>query len=556
MITKAGVPAHKVLLGVATYGRSFKMAQEGCDGPTCLFLGDRDNSPAKKGRCTDTAGYLANAEIFEQRDKGVTRRWTDATARSSYIVYEGTEWVAYMDDNNRQWRENQAMRLNFGGTIEWAVDLQEFLDDGGLDDTRGLLWTPRPRCRGTSPHDSLEALEKDDTIPSFCLPLYALEILRKMAARSLDHYDRLIESGYDSNFGKYRQAAMLSTRQEVETWVLANADKYFTCEVEHTYPCCSACPFCGGCVPDSENYLCQAKVITETTVTGPTACPPKREILVTTTGDVAFTFISDGKKKEFYDKILADFGVAEEKMALSRYRYKRHQEGEPHKDCESTWRDCVNAMYTDIPLAEDYFVSDVPNPREIMETGIERAADVPATLLGYEWGIRSGLLQDDASIVVDALTVPVLILGEAVKNMQEIYDIAEEIKDREDKDLILAVVQLVLLIVPFIGKLAGAMTATALYIRAVANLIGDFGLMAVDIYKITEAETDEDRAMLALGIGLTGIGSLTNIPSIRQAGELRKRTSMVSIGKITKSPDARRSRDAMDKAQTTCPRYA
>lgn len=90
MITKAGVPANKVLMGVATYGRSFKMAQAGCDGPNCLFLGDRDNSQAKKGRCTDTAGYLANAEIFEQIDKGYTRRWADSSTRANYLVYEGS----------------------------------------------------------------------------------------------------------------------------------------------------------------------------------------------------------------------------------------------------------------------------------------------------------------------------------------------------------------------------------------------------------------------------------------------------------------------------------
>ncbi|KFY83394.1 hypothetical protein V500_10074, partial [Pseudogymnoascus sp. VKM F-4518 (FW-2643)] len=39
MITKAGVASNKIVVGVTSYGRSFKMAQAGCTGPECLFTG-------------------------------------------------------------------------------------------------------------------------------------------------------------------------------------------------------------------------------------------------------------------------------------------------------------------------------------------------------------------------------------------------------------------------------------------------------------------------------------------------------------------------------------
>jgi hypothetical protein len=41
------------------------MAQAGCYGPDYTFNGDRLNSNTKKGRCTGTAGYIADAEIAE-----------------------------------------------------------------------------------------------------------------------------------------------------------------------------------------------------------------------------------------------------------------------------------------------------------------------------------------------------------------------------------------------------------------------------------------------------------------------------------------------------------
>lgn len=65
MITKAGVPGRKVIVGVTSYGRTYKMASAGCWGPQCNYLGDRINSPAKKGVCTGTGGYIADAEIGE-----------------------------------------------------------------------------------------------------------------------------------------------------------------------------------------------------------------------------------------------------------------------------------------------------------------------------------------------------------------------------------------------------------------------------------------------------------------------------------------------------------
>lgn len=76
MITKAGAASNKVVVGVSSYGRSFKMAQAGCDSEECKFTGSPRLSNAAKGRCTDTAGYISNAEIDEIIQSGnVNKKW-------------------------------------------------------------------------------------------------------------------------------------------------------------------------------------------------------------------------------------------------------------------------------------------------------------------------------------------------------------------------------------------------------------------------------------------------------------------------------------------------
>ncbi|KAF9692141.1 hypothetical protein EKO04_010185 [Ascochyta lentis] len=137
MITKAGVPGNKIVVGVTSYGRSFQMAEAGCWGPTCKFTGDRVTSYATPGRCTDTGGYIADAEINEiirggasgkRQNSRVTTQVLDTSSNSDVLVYDNDQWVGYMSESTKAVRTRLYASLGMGGTTDWASDLQEFRD--------------------------------------------------------------------------------------------------------------------------------------------------------------------------------------------------------------------------------------------------------------------------------------------------------------------------------------------------------------------------------------------------------------------------------------------
>lgn len=132
MITKAGVPAAKVLIGLPFYGRSFQLADPKCyrPGPTgCTFIGPE--SGAKPGRCTGEKGYLSNYEIKEIAATNPTARQYGDGEGGSVLVYDGDQWVSWMSEFNVRQRTEWVTGLNFGGTVVWAVDLEEDFGKGG-----------------------------------------------------------------------------------------------------------------------------------------------------------------------------------------------------------------------------------------------------------------------------------------------------------------------------------------------------------------------------------------------------------------------------------------
>ncbi|KAJ4244051.1 hypothetical protein NW762_014664 [Fusarium torreyae] len=110
-------------LGLAFYGRSFKLKDPSCSDPGCEFKGAGD-----KGRCTDTKGILSYREINEKRGPAGTFEGSftmhDKDAAVNYMVFGDNldDWVSFDTKETFEQKINYANDLGLRGLLIWAID--------------------------------------------------------------------------------------------------------------------------------------------------------------------------------------------------------------------------------------------------------------------------------------------------------------------------------------------------------------------------------------------------------------------------------------------------
>jgi chitinase len=208
MVTKAGVPSNKIMVGVSSYGRSFKMVDPSCTGLLCKFSGSPKISNAEPGECTATSGYIADAEIaslFENAEidgSGGVKTWFDDASDSNIMTWNGN-WVAYMDGFTKFTRTKWVKDLNFGGTSDWAVDLQEYRDGVDDDDDSDSDIPSVEDANCIQIYANLDALVADlDNVAGVCAAEYAVGTMGALLDETLKKYDD-IKKDYDGKFGYY-----------------------------------------------------------------------------------------------------------------------------------------------------------------------------------------------------------------------------------------------------------------------------------------------------------------------------------------------------------------
>ncbi|CAH1256761.1 CHIA, partial [Branchiostoma lanceolatum] len=112
-----GAPAEKLNLGIALYGRSFTLSS----GDTGLRAPTSGGGTA--AQYTQEAGYISYYEICSMLSSGAIRVF-DEEQKAPY-AFSGNQWVGYDDEESIGYKINFLKQEGLGGSMVWAVDLDD-----------------------------------------------------------------------------------------------------------------------------------------------------------------------------------------------------------------------------------------------------------------------------------------------------------------------------------------------------------------------------------------------------------------------------------------------
>ncbi len=486
MITKAGVPSNKVVVGISSYGRSFKMEKAGCTGPGCLYLGAYDDSAAQPGYCTGTAGYLAEAEIRQIRklgDSDLTEGYSyyeyyDEQSDTDVMVYNDVEWVGWMDTLTKKRRVDWYKSLNFGGVTDWAVDLQRDESDEDSDPTLGGLALDLSLydCKMDTEYQSLDDLSKDaDNLPEECLAMHATSVLKKSLDSSLTGYDDAA-NGYDGLFDYYREY--------IETTLNGRLIAFMK-EKNSTGPDFFNC------------FAAEGEVATRRQAS-PVNCRDLPHAY-----KQSYSFFWELKDAAGFNKSLNTAGIDPEWVMLGVYEdVTRCVLTEQPGNC---W-DLVR-RHVGFPVRGPAMV--VPNPKEVVDKARANFTNLQEEYSLMYMEIGFGTWEGNLDEAVDVLSVPVFMLEDAVSLMKEVKEIGQKFKEYKEEELILKIVTGILMLIPFVGMGVGNLGRVGASIARLLMAADLGGNTALSIYTIIEDPEMAPGAIVMLlmsGLGLAAGG--------------------------------------------------
>ena len=111
------MPSQKIALGLATYGRSFKLAD-----PNNHTLGAPTSGTATPGKYTRVGGFLSYYDICTM---GLTVV-QDSTVEAPY-GYKEDQWVGFDDQESLTLKVNSLIKeKKLFGAMFWTLDLDDF----------------------------------------------------------------------------------------------------------------------------------------------------------------------------------------------------------------------------------------------------------------------------------------------------------------------------------------------------------------------------------------------------------------------------------------------
>ncbi|EPS35643.1 hypothetical protein H072_10908 [Dactylellina haptotyla CBS 200.50] len=420
----------------------------------------------------------------------------------------------------------------------------------------------------TAHYDTMEDLDAaHDSIPSHCRSQYTLAALKSVYDNAILNYNRLLSEGYDQRFAVYAQAISDSAGKQVADFVEENGKKFFTCDVgEDTY-CCSRCKEltqagdrgCKRCFEETADKPCTRKcgglvsceapipkgggvgpagdghdpikyVPNSIRAKFPEPCPPdysERGPGPTNPHQQAvwWTLPQDNHDK-FFGELYENTGIPQDKISFVRRNRGNScapaDKGNPNHPCQ------MDGYDYNFPQPHGFGAGDVQNPKKLVQDALTKSSTLGLQLNRALGAVMIKAYNGDVEELIDAVSLPIIVIAAAVDSMQKVEDAGIEIEEQKRKALILAFITAILFFVPIAGELLGSIAALA-DIASVITILGALGNVALDIYTVVD---DPHNAPLAIFSLVLAPLALTDLAAISKAATIKRSMKAEEVAKL------------------------
>jgi hypothetical protein len=256
--------------------------------------------------------------------------------------------------------------------------------------------------------------------------------------------------------------------------------------------------------------------------------------------------LSGDKSDKFYADLFTNTGIPKDKIVFSNY--------DRGNDCPPSahmgdGNDCWGIGYDyGMPTPRGYDANDVDNPKDVVRKALSNSNDLTDQINDAVTSLMLNAYDGDAFELVDSISLPVLMIAEAVDSMAQVETAADKINEEKRKAQILAFIGAILFFVPIAGEVLGSVAELA-DIASIIFILGVAGNTALDVYTIVD---DPQNAPLAIFSLILEPLSLANLVTITKAANIRRGMSDDDIAKLGTKVTARMQ--TIKKVTGTCHR--
>ncbi|OQE36040.1 hypothetical protein PENCOP_c012G03701 [Penicillium coprophilum] len=379
---------------------------------------------------------------------------------------------------------------------------------------------------------------------------FLLETMQTMLEDDIKNYTELLADGYDKKYKTYSKAVVEGVPTIIHDFYMDHGIDYFTCIVAEWQPMCAKCELQYGKTSPVCRYCAFFDDIGFLNVSEP--CPPDTSLRASTKERPCHqtTYWSfqnedqnEDKEDQFYADALAETGIPRGRTYLGMYDHQSNKQ-----DCHDYPRCYQYGWEIGVPkISAGYNVDDVVDPKETISELLGKTKDLRK---GLEMAIISQRIDArrswTGSGMVDAVSVPVLMIHQAISSMQQVVDTAGEIDRENRKRQILLFLSAFLFLIPIGGEVIGAINGLASIGRFI-SLAGEAALVGIDIYSVVDGPSSAPFVIFSY---ILSAGALNDAVKVNKAAKAKRGMGAKDLAKL--GADFERGMTKIDTIMRAC----